>query len=1214
MNDVKRESEIYDTPDTSARLDSLLHKIQKERRTAVFCGHFSAGKSTILNQIIGRDLLPSHPIPTSANVVHISKGDVFSATYKASNSERYQTLSLHDLSDEWFTNSENIEEIFMELPVEHFPANLEVIDTPGIDSTDHAHYLAAQSRLTEADSIYYIVDYQQVESSENFSFLQQLNDKYIYPTLIINQIDKHNNSELSFSEYKQKILDSIAKHNISLRNILYLSATNPAISKDDWNQLMHELFSQDQPSEQVRQTTALGIYREIETLALHIDHSIRPAKEEQNQILAYSNFTTLIEEIYHIQRTLEEVPHWSNFIEKDLIEAFNLIFANAKLTPYHTRNFIRDYLESRQATFRIKGLFKNKKTTKEKHRRQSVLLHSLNENIRNYIDIHLRQSIEDILRKYGINAHVFQEEIMSLQHKADTTLLQQAERRGALFSQEYVLTYSKTVVDEIRQKYKASLIQLFPLLKKHLHQVIETENSTLRTKLGRLQQLRTTWEEWNQNYKQLTSFVKEFIQRLEACKKILPSSTFSQSPASLPMPEPLYHQSEIDIRSYYTDSDSRENTNEFNSNSFSQAIEDHSNRIEHALYLLNEAPGLTNIKHSLNRRLERLQRKQYKIALFGAFSAGKSSIANALLGEKILPVAANPTTASIQYIKAPDVCYEHKTVKIIYKTSQDILQDMNDIIRPASVTLSSIEDWNALLEEKMEQDENNEQKDERNEEKESTGEKEEQQPDPFRILTEEEIHLLNQYYDNYHYSYSRLGNETITDIHHYATLASTEEEAMLMKEVTIYFDSPFTREGYLLTDTPGAGSIYRRHSEVAFKEMKEADSILFVSYYNHSFSKADREFLLQLGRTKEYFSYDKMLFLVNASDLAKSHTELNEVLDYVKTELIQFGIRNPQVYPVSGKMAINSDTNFATKDSLETSGMNGFLRNFRYFIIKTLDELIIREADQEIRQAVHLLEDKIHTAHLDRKERHHLQQQRKEELIQFHDYLETYPFELDMERIMQELEELLFYVKQRVFYRYYDEYKEIFNIARIEEADFQHQIYRYTNELINFIFHELTQEIRATIIRMEYFIQKHWSHIQSTMTSHLPHPLKEEFVTLKVEEFPEFDIHSEAPINSGDLPFLNQFKSYKEFFAGEQTKLFKEQLEEALRPYGSEFVEGYHKIMAEHYKLFLLREWEHLRSEYLNTAQYVMTANEQDLPPQQEEQMKHVLKRLKMEI
>ena len=53
----------------------------------------------------------------------------------------------------------------------------------------------------------------------------------------------------------------------------------------------------------------------------------------------------------------------------------------------------------------------------------------------------------------------------------------------------------------------------------------------------------------------------------------------------------------------------------------------------------------------LRKKAERLEGQEFTVALFGAFSAGKSSFSNALIGENILPVSPNPTTATINRIR-----------------------------------------------------------------------------------------------------------------------------------------------------------------------------------------------------------------------------------------------------------------------------------------------------------------------------------------------------------------------------------------------------------------------------------------------------------------------------------------------------------------------------------------------------------------------------------
>ncbi len=134
--------------------------------------------------------------------------------------------------------------------------------------------------------------------------------------------------------------------------------------------------------------------------------------------------------------------------------------------------------------------------------------------------------------------------------------------------------------------------------------------------------------------------------------------------------------------------------------------------------------------------------------------------------------------------------------------------------------------------------------------------------------------------------------------------------------------------GVTLVDTPGADSINARHTGVAFDYIRNADAILFITYYNHAFAKADREFLIQLGRVKDAFELDKMFFIVNAIDLAETKDEEEDVKNYVRNELQRFGIRFPKIYGVSSLNALREKV----ENSDLQSGMQPFEESFYRFL------------------------------------------------------------------------------------------------------------------------------------------------------------------------------------------------------------------------------------------------------------------------------------------
>ena len=56
------------------RISNLAQKLYSSTYDIAFAGHFSAGKSLLINSFLGDNILPSSPIPTSANLVKIHKG------------------------------------------------------------------------------------------------------------------------------------------------------------------------------------------------------------------------------------------------------------------------------------------------------------------------------------------------------------------------------------------------------------------------------------------------------------------------------------------------------------------------------------------------------------------------------------------------------------------------------------------------------------------------------------------------------------------------------------------------------------------------------------------------------------------------------------------------------------------------------------------------------------------------------------------------------------------------------------------------------------------------------------------------------------------------------------------------------------------------------------------------------------------------------------
>lgn len=85
----------------SGKILDLIEKKRNNEFVIGFAGHFSAGKSSMINELVGESILPSSPIPTSANVVKIKSGDPFVRIF-------YTNEPPFNLTEKWISKIFNL--------------------------------------------------------------------------------------------------------------------------------------------------------------------------------------------------------------------------------------------------------------------------------------------------------------------------------------------------------------------------------------------------------------------------------------------------------------------------------------------------------------------------------------------------------------------------------------------------------------------------------------------------------------------------------------------------------------------------------------------------------------------------------------------------------------------------------------------------------------------------------------------------------------------------------------------------------------------------------------------------------------------------------------------------------------------------------------------------------------------------------------------------
>ena len=467
---------------------------------------------------------------------------------------------------------------------------------------------------------------------------------------------------------------------------------------------------------------------------------------------------------------------------------------------------------------------------------------------------------------------------------------------------------------------------------------------------------------------------------------------------------------------------------------------------------IRDLPGFEYTYENLIERAKKMAEKNYTVALFGAFSAGKSSFANALIGERILPSSPNPTTATLNRICPVTEQHHHKTAMIYYKSEEELLDDLNHSFSYFGEKAFTLKDSLQIIQAGK------------------LFKRESADTKPHALF----LRAVLEGKDVLEY----LGQQREVTMEQYKDMVVNETKAAFISSISLYYDCLLTQEGITLVDTPGADSINARHTGVAFQYMKAADAILYVTYYNHAFSKADREFLIQLGRVKDVFELDKMFFLLNAADLASDEAELQIVLDHVTNQLQQYGIRQPSLYPVSSLAGILHTTEANEKerqflsqlpDRLKNKGgLGAFESRFYQFIQSDLSQMAVEANIAEMNRITKLLEQWLSQfeMNVDQKEKQLEQMNRDAESVNMDVVNDSITESITF--IKQELTELVHYIPQRLFYRFNDFFKEAFNPSVVKGRE---GLTNASHNLIEDIDQDLLQEMRAASLRVERFMK-----------------------------------------------------------------------------------------------------------------------------------------------
>jgi translation elongation factor EF-1alpha len=104
-----------------------------------------------------------------------------------------------------------------------------------------------------------------------------------------------------------------------------------------------------------------------------------------------------------------------------------------------------------------------------------------------------------------------------------------------------------------------------------------------------------------------------------------------------------------------------------------------------------------------------------------------------------------------------------------------------------------------------------------------------------------------------------------------------------------------------LVDTPGTNAVIQRHQQITEHFVPRSDLVLFVTSADHPFSESERVFLERIRQWGK-----KIVIVVNKIDLIEDERDRRQILDFVRENARSLLGIDPQIFPVSARLAMQA--------------------------------------------------------------------------------------------------------------------------------------------------------------------------------------------------------------------------------------------------------------------------------------------------------------------
>ena len=183
----------------AGRIDELASRLATGRFHLAVLGQFKRGKSTLVNALLGEEVLPTAVLPLTAiptflrpgpvRTVKVSFLDGQAKTYREGEANVAEVLYRYVTEEQNPANRLGVAQVEVEHPAPFLARGVVLIDTPGIGSTLAHNTQATMDFLPQCDAALFVVSADPPITAVEVEFLQAVRDHVARLFFVLNKVD-----------------------------------------------------------------------------------------------------------------------------------------------------------------------------------------------------------------------------------------------------------------------------------------------------------------------------------------------------------------------------------------------------------------------------------------------------------------------------------------------------------------------------------------------------------------------------------------------------------------------------------------------------------------------------------------------------------------------------------------------------------------------------------------------------------------------------------------------------------------------------------------------------------------------------------------------------------------------------------------------------------------------------------------------------------------